>query len=124
MKYIAPKDVNLASTCGLSIELKKGIATLCPPDMHDDLLAAGCVPETDMPEPEAVNGVAEPRSKDERKNALHAAFMKISLRNERDEFNAVGVPHTAVLARELGWSVNAKERDAAWSVWQQEGATA
>ena len=122
MRYIAPRNLTLASTCGLSIELKKGVATLCPPGMHDELLAKGCVPETEMPEPEPGSAPVAPSGLNERYDALRVAFEKIALRNERGDFNAVGMPHAAVLAKELGWTCNTKERDAAWGKWQNETA--
>lgn len=124
MNYISPKYMVVSSTSGNSVEFKKGIPTYAPPGMHEEIIAAGIRAETEVAEPEPVDGPVEPKGREERKEALHAAFKKVSLRNSRDDFNAVGIPHTAVLARELGWSVNAKERDAAWSVWQQEGVTA
>lgn len=119
MKYTAPRDLTLASTCGLSIELVKGKATLCPPGMHDELLALGCVPDST---PESAPGTAPvaPTNKADRYAALCVAFEAIALRNERTEFNAAGVPHSAVLAKELGWTCDAKERDAAWAKWQNE----
>ena len=122
MKYIAPRNLTLASVCGLSIELIKGKPTLCPPGMHEELLALGCVPETPLPEPADDAKPTKPMTPNDRYVALTKAFEVISLRNERTEFNAVGVPHAAVLAKELGWNVDAKERDASWAKWQHETA--
>ena len=114
--------MTLASTCGLSTELKKGEPTLCPPGMHDELLARGCVPETEMPEPAVGSAPVAPSNLIDRYSTLCTAFEIIALRNDRTDFNAVGVPHAAVLAKELGWKVDAKERDAAWAKWQHETA--
>lgn len=124
MHYTSHRDITVASTCGLSAELKKGVPTLCPPGMHDELLALGCVPDEAPPEPEAGAAPVAPTSLPERYAALCRAFEIVALRNERNEFNAVGVPHAAVLAKELGYAVNAKERDAAWAKWQNETAPA
>jgi hypothetical protein len=120
MKYIAPRNLTLASVCGLSIELTKGEPRLCPPGMHDELLALGCIPETEMPEPAEGSAPVAPTNLIDRYSTLCTAFEIIALRNERTDFNAVGVPHAAVLAKELGWTCNAKERDAAWAKWQNE----
>lgn len=122
MKYIAPRNLTLSSVCGLSIELVKGEPRLCPPGMHDELLALGCVPETEIEEVVVEGKVNEPTNLPARYTALCDAFEAVALRNKREEFNAVGVPHAAVLAKELGWTVNAKERDAAWAKWQNETA--
>ena len=122
MRYIAPRNMTLASVCGLSVELIKGEPRLCPPGMHDELLARGCVPETAAPEPEPGSAPVAPTNLNDRYATLCTAFEIIALRNERTEFNAVGVPHSAVLAKELGWTCHAKERDAAWAKWQNEVA--
>lgn len=90
--------------------------------MHDELLAKGCVPETETPEPEVGAAPVAPTNLVDRHAALCAAFEKIALRNERSDFNSVGIPHAAVLAKELGWTCNSKERDAAWTKWQHETA--
>lgn len=124
MHYTSHRNLTVASLCGLSIELKKGEPTLCPPGMHDELLALGCIPEEATPEPEPGAAPVAPTNQQDRYNALCQAFKVVALRNERTDFNAVGVPHAAVLAKELGYSVNAKERDAAWTKWQNETAPA
>ena len=124
MRYTSHRNITVASTCGLSVELKKGEPTLCPPGMHDELLALGCVPEDEMPEPEVGAEPVAPSSLPDRHAALCRAFEAVALRNRRNDFNAVGVLHGAVLAKELGYPVDAKERDAAWAKWQNETAPA
>ena len=124
MNYTSYRDITVASTCGLSIELKKGVSTKCPPGMHDELLALGCVPDSPPPEPEAGAAPVAPTGAAEKYEALCKAFKKIALRNERTDFNAAGVPHASVLAAEMGYTTNAKERDAAWAKWQHESAPA
>lgn len=124
MRYISHRDITIASTCGLSAHLKKGVPTLCPPGMHDELLAVGCVPEEVMPEEVKGDAPAMPASPGGRYEAAIKAFETLTLRNKREEFNAVGVPHAAALAKELGWKLDGKERDAAWAKWQNESAPA
>ena len=85
MKYIAPRNLTLASVCGLSIELIKGKPTLCPPGMHEELLALGCVPETPLPEPADDAKPTKPMTPNDRYVALTKAFEAISLRNERTD---------------------------------------
>ncbi len=122
MRYISNRNLTVASTCGLSVELKKGEPTLCPPGMHDELLALGCLPEESLPEPEPGSAPTAPTDLIGRYEALCRAFETVVLRNERTDFNATGMPHPAVLAKELGYTVSAKERDAAWTKWQNETA--
>ena len=114
MEYIAPRKMTVASVSGRSVSFEKGVPKYCPPQMHAELIACGVVPAEEIPEPE-VTGPVEPQVPTEREAALFKAFEVIALRGKREEFTAVGVPHAAVLAKQLGWSgIGNKERDAAW----------
>ena len=115
--------MTVASVSGRSVAFEKGVPTYCPPQMHAELIALGCVPETEVEEPE-VSGPVEPTVSSEREAALFEVFEKIVLRGKREEFTAVGIPHGAVIAKELGWSVGNKERDAAWRKFNLEKAEA
>ena len=123
-KYIAHRNITVASLCGRSVEFKKGEPTLCPPSMHAELMAMGIMPVDPVEDtPDAVS--SEPTTQNEREVALFAAFEKLTLRARREDFTAVGVPHASVLAKELGWGqLNGKERDAAWAKWSLEQVTA
>ena len=50
MKFTLPRDRTIASTCGLSIEFKKGVPALVPPAMYAEVIAAGGVSEDEIPE--------------------------------------------------------------------------
>jgi len=122
MNYIAPRNMTVSSVSGRSVEFVKGEPTYAPPQMHAELIARGIVPAEEIPEP-VVNTNAEPTVPTEREAALNAAFEKIILRGKRGDFAGTGVPHAAVLAKQLGWSaVDAKERDAAWQKFQADKA--
>lgn len=123
MEYIAPRDMTVVSTSGRSVILKKGVPTYCPPQMHKDLISVGVVPAKDIPDPVVDSGPGEPVMREDREKALITAFEKIILRGKREDFTASGVPHNAVLIRELGWStITVKERDAAWLKFSLEHA--
>lgn len=123
MKYIAPRKMTVASTCGRSVEFQKGVPTYAPPQMHADLIAVGVVPEEDIDEPE-VKGPVEPTVPHEREAAVFKAFEAVILRNEREDFTANGSPHGKVLAKELGWKLDNKERDPLWAKFQLAKAEA
>lgn len=114
MKFVMHRDRTIASTCGLSVEFKKGVPTHVPPGMYQDVLAAGGIPEEEIPENEMPKGKPTPEQLAEREQAMFAAFKKIVDGNQREDFTAGGVPTQAALSRELGWTAQAKERDAAW----------
>jgi hypothetical protein len=120
MKFVLPRNRTIASTCGLSIEFKKGEPTLVPPAMYQEVIAAGGVSETEIAEDEMPKGAPTPEALADREKAIFKAFEAILLRNDRNDFTAGGAPHNAVLSRETGWTVNAKERDQAWVKFQQQ----
>lgn len=115
MNFVFQRDRVIASTMGHAIEFKKGVPTYAPPALYQEILAAGGVPEEEIPEtPETSIGVNEPTDPDERKLALWAAFEKLVLANKRGTFSAGGAPHPKVLREALGWDVDAREANLAW----------
>lgn len=121
MKFVMHKTRTIASTMGLSIEFEKGVPTLVPPYMYQEIIAAGGIPESELSDDELKTGNPnEPLDPAERKAALMKAFEQIVLRNVREEFTAGGTPHNAVMAKELGWPVPAKERDIVWAEFKAD----
>jgi hypothetical protein len=114
MKFAMPRNRTISSTCGISIEFKKGEYHLVPPAMFAEVIAAGGVSEEEVPESALPKDMTSPEALDEREKAMFKAFEAIVLRNVREDFTAGGMPHNTAVARETGWSVQAKERDAAW----------
>lgn len=118
MRFKLPRDRTMASTCGLSIGFKAGVFQLVPPAMYAEVIAAGGIAEEDI-DPADMPKAPTPAA--DREAAIFAAFEKILLRADTNEFTGGGAPHNAVVARETGFSVNAKERDAAWLKFQARG---
>lgn len=114
MKFMLQRNRTIASTCGISIEFKKGEFHLVPPAMYAEVIAAGGVPENEIPEDELPKKADTPEATAEREAAMLAAFTKIATRNNRNDFTAGGMPHLSVLGKELSFEVTAKERDATW----------
>lgn len=115
MKFTMPRNRTIASTCGLSVEFKKGEPTLVPPAMYAEVIAAGGVSETELTEDDMPPAKTTPEQLAEREQAMFEAFKAITRRGERDDFTAGGVPHPNALARELGWAPQPKEVKAAWA---------
>lgn len=115
MKFVLHRNKVIASVMGLAIEFEKSVPTFVPPFMYQEVIAAGGVPESELTEDELrVGNPNEVLDPVERKAALMKAFEVIVLRNVREEFTAGGTPHNTIMAKELGWTVSAKERDVAW----------
>ena len=115
MKFTMQRNRTVASKLGHAVDFKKGIAVYVPPALWDEVQMLGAEPEDTLPDEPQSDSVVEPTDPAVRKEALFAVFEKMVLKNDRENFTAAGAPHNAVLSKELGWSVNAKERDAAWA---------
>ncbi len=123
MNYIAPRNMTVASVSGRSVTFVKGVPTYAPDQMHAELIQCGVVPAEEIPEPPDDGSPKEPTLPPEREAALFKAFEAIILRGKREDFTAVGVPHNAVLVKQLGWTqISNKERDAAWQKLQASKA--
>lgn len=114
MNFVMHRKRTIVSTCGLSVEFEKGVPTHVPPAMYQDVIAAGGIPEEEIPEDEMPKGKPTPEQLQDRENQMFAAFQKIVGANSREDFTAGGTPTQSALSRELGWTAQAKERDAAW----------
>lgn len=114
MKFMMHRNRTVVSTCGLSIEFTKGELTHVPAVMYAEVIAVGGIPENEIPVDDLPKTPPTPDQLADRERLMIAAFKVIVDRNSRADFTAGGMPHNAVLARELGWAVQTKERDAAW----------
>lgn len=119
MKFVLNRNRVVASVHGHVINFIKGEPTHVPPEMYQEVIAVGGVPEDDVDlDPPKRSAVNEPVDPVEREAALFAAFEALVLRNKREDFTAGGQPHPKALARELGWQVSNKERDLTWVKFQ------
>lgn len=113
MRFTFQRDRMISSTCGLSVSFKAGVPQLTPPAMYQEVLAAGGIPEGEIP--------LEPKQTDEDREALlFAAFEDIVKRNDPKDFTAGGMPHSAVVSEKVGFQLTAKERDVAWGKFRNQ----
>jgi hypothetical protein len=124
MEYVSQRDITVASLSGRSVFFKKGVPTYAPDQMHAELIKHGVLPTEEIPEPEDDGSPKEPTVQTDRQAAIYAAFEKVILRGKRNDFSGTGAPHAAVLSKELGWSLDGKERDVAWQSYQNDKAPA
>lgn len=117
MKFTMSRDRTVVSKFGRAIEFVKGEPTHVPEMCYEEVMAAGGVPEDELPEPKA--GDAAPTGA-ARTEAIVAAIKAMVLRGSREDFTAAGAPHASALSAMAGFPVDAKERDAAWALAQTE----
>lgn len=119
MKFVFARAKTVSSVYGHVIHFPKDEPTHVPPEMYAEVMAVGGVPEDELDlDPPKPGEKQEPIDPIERKKAIFAAFEAIAVRGKREEFTAGGQPHPKALAKELGWSVQNKERDALWVEFQ------
>lgn len=111
MYFILNRDRVVASTSGHSVEFKRDVPTYVPPPMWAEVKQLGAEPTEDSPEETGAAVSKAPTDPAEREQAIIEAIEALTLKNDRDDFNAGGKPNLKPLADFLGWSVNAKERD-------------
>jgi hypothetical protein len=125
MKMVMNRDVTVSGLSGHAIKFRKGIPTHVPPEMMEDVMAKGAIPA----EGESLPEVKEEPRKDipigpRRKAVFFEQFEKMIAENNRDDFNAFGVPKALVIKRELGFQVDSQEVKAMWSEFKsQQGSS-
>lgn len=115
------RDRTVTTTKGHTIQFKKGEAQLIPVIVLEDCLQAGAIPTAEEAGqeaadhlPTAVPALADAPSGADRADKIIAAMKGMYHRNARDDFTGQGRPDVRVLARELGFAVDARERDELW----------
>ncbi len=111
MYFVLNRDRTIASTTGHCVEFKKDQPTFVPPPMWQEVQNLGAVPTEDIPEDLSAPVSKAPTEPAEREKAIREAIEALTLKNNRDDFNAGGKPNLKPLSDFLGWSVSAKERD-------------
>lgn len=119
MKFVMQRNRTIVSTSGHAIEFKKGELVHVPPAMYEEVMAAGAIPEEELDlDPKTNPEAPEPTDPSVRQSAIFEAFETVTLRGKREDFTAAGAPHAKVLSQILGWTVQNKERDAAWTAFK------
>lgn len=117
MKFTMSRDRTVVSKFGRAIEFVKGEPTHVPEMCYEEVMAAGGVPEDELPVPDVTDTTPTGAARTE---AIVAAIKAMVLRGAREDFTAAGAPHAAALSAAVGFPVDAKERDAAWALAQNE----
>ena len=122
MKFVMHRNRTIVSTSGHAVEFKKGEPIHVPPSMYEEVMAAGGIPEEELDlDPKTNPDITEPTDPTVRQQAIFEAFETVTLRGKREDFTAAGAPHAKVLSTILGWTVQNKERDAAWVAFKTKG---
>lgn len=117
MKFVMQRDRVVPTLFGQAFGFKKGVPLEVPQIAWEVVQAAGAMPVDELPTEE--EGAPVVPQGEARVAALTEAVEKIVKRGARDDFTASGSPHAAALSKEVGFPVDAKERDAIWLRVQQ-----
>lgn len=111
------RDRVISSTKGHTVRFKAGEPKHIPVVILEECLQAGAIPTDEetalaVPAPEPVK--VDPQGPD-RRGAITTKMREMAARNQRDDFTAAGRPDVRVLERELGFKLDARERDELWA---------
>ena len=118
MKMVLARDFRLMSTKGYSIAFSKGVPTDVPdPAVREAvMIGAVAVDGTDVdPTPEDRLPNMGPRDREVRDREIEAAIRKIVAANDKEDFNAAGVPTVEAISRVAGYKVASAERNPVWA---------
>ena len=110
------RDRVITTTKGHTIRFKANEPKHIPVVVLEDCLQAGAVPteEAAVNEIKAEVSVMVAPQGEDRNAAITAKMREMVVRNQREDFTGQGRPDVRVLERELGFKVDARERDALW----------
>lgn len=126
MKFVSSRDIVVRSkSTGHAVEFKKGVPTLAPVGMHEELFERGVLPAdqsgaaaldlagatVDAATPKVL---LAPDDGNERSMKIVEVFKAMVKRNSATDFTAGGTPNAAAVTSALGWRVDQKEVRAAW----------
>lgn len=121
-KFTLHRNYVLRTTKGHIISFKKGNPTHVPPVCVEAAVAIGAQP-VDAEDGDVLGVEEKPEpsmTPAERKEKVFAAFGTMTMRNERGDFTASGVPDGRRLPPLLGFEITSKERDAYWTEFREQ----
>lgn len=117
-KYVLNRDYELVSKLGASVNFKKGVPTFAPIFLDREIKnLGGEMVEDDEKPTDDDTGDKTPATAEEREMALMSAFEAIVTGAKKEDMTKDGKGHPTqkALTREMGWTPEAGERDAAWA---------
>lgn len=123
MKMVMNRDITVSGLSGHAIAFKKNIPVHVPPEMMEDVMAKGAIPAEgqEMPEVEEKKPVSVPVGI-RRKEVFFEEFGKMVDENNRNDFNAHGVPKSTVMKNNLGFHVDSIEVRDLWNEYKERKA--
>jgi len=119
VKFTTNRDKVLSSVLGHTIEFKKDVPTFVPKELWSEVQAIGAIPEDELPETVKA-ATAEPDDPTARKKMIFDGFTALVEGAQRESFSAVGTPHVKAIAAQIGFVLDAKERDALWQEFKAQ----
>lgn len=119
MNFVMHRDRVVPTRLGRAYGFEKGVPLHVPPECWADVQAAGAVPEDELPDDSETK--SDVPQGPERAKKIQDAIKAMVLRGQRNDFTASGAPNAGVLSANLGFVVDAKERDTVWAAAQNDG---
>ena len=116
------RDFTVRTNMGHVLHFKKGVPKYVPPEVRELMAEHAIMPvEGDIPVKEEVKIVEAPQG-DDRREKIFQAVQMIADMQESDDFTGGGMPKIEAISRVAGFTVDGREREAAWTRHLQEAA--
>lgn len=118
MKMVLARDYRLMSTKGYSVLFAKNTPVDVPDPAVREAVSIGAVAVdgTDVdPTPEDRMPNMGPRDRETRDKEIEDAIRKLIAANNKEDFNAAGVPTVEALSRVAGYKITSAERNPVWT---------
>lgn len=119
MYVSAVRDHTVRTKSGHILRFKKGVPKYVPPEVRHLVLQGAILPvDGNMPVEEEKEVAPRPLGDDRRERIFQAVSLLAEL-NDVEDFTGSNVPKTTSVKREVGFEVDARERDEAWERYLQ-----
>lgn len=116
-EFVMARDRVVATTAGHIIAFKKDVPVFVPPAAVSEVMKLGAVPtsgDAGIADDDEV-APALVLDAETRKLKIVEAIEALVRNNNRGDFGADGKPHPKAISRAVGFTVDAKERNAIWT---------
>lgn len=122
--FVLNRNYVLSTELGHSIQFIKDEPVYVPPVVQARAIAIGATP-ADGSDPEVLGAESvkhDPQDPQERNPLIMDAILQLVARNERDDFNAAGMPRVDAVSKIVDFKVSAQEIAGQWQAYHDTKA--